>query len=41
VIQEKLERLRSFFDCEEREGAAGRILYVRSVKTLEWNGETS
>ena len=41
VIQEKLERLHSFFDCEEREGAAGLILYVRSVKTLEWNGETS
>ncbi|MBQ6118169.1 MAG: hypothetical protein IJK98_02955, partial [Clostridia bacterium] len=41
VIQEKLDRLHTFFDCEEQEGEAGRILYIRGVKTLEWNGGAS
>ncbi len=36
LIQEKLERLHTFFDCEEKEGQAGCILFVRGVKTLEW-----
>ena len=39
AVNEKLERLRFFFDCEEEEGEAGRILYIRGVKTLEWNGD--
>lgn len=40
-IQEKLKRLHTFFDCEDTEGEAGRILYIHGVKSLEWNGETT
>ena len=39
-IQDKLKRLHTFFDCKDKEGEAGRILYIHGVKSLEWSGET-